>query len=79
MSATNVRILFSRPARDDTLALIENKMFFGFSGISTDTKPTTVQDGNRTIGVCTGSYFLEADTGNLSYYNEATETWGGGD
>ena len=42
--------------------------YYEFAGISTDTKPKK--------GVCTGSLFLEVNTGDVYAYNEASSgTW----
>lgn len=38
-----------------------------FAGLSTDAKPT--------VGVGTGSIFVEVDTGKVYFFNEASETW----
>ena len=38
-----------------------------FAGTSLDTKPT--------IGIGTGSIFIEVDTGKVFFYNEEGNTW----
>ena len=46
--------------------------YFEYSGLSTDTKPVnggTSLDG-ETIGIATGSLFIEVDTGDAYFFNE---------
>ena len=45
---------------------------FDLRGLSSDTKPTGTFQGNK-IGH--GSSFLEIDTQNVVFYDEASETW----
>ena len=44
-----------------------NGKYNEFAGLSTDDKPT--------VGVGTGSIFVEVDTGKVFFYNEASEAW----
>ena len=71
----SVYITGSRPARDATMALVPYMRYFSFSGLSTDTKPTEVHDGNDIIQICSGSCFLEVDTGNVKTFNADAGTW----
>lgn len=48
-------------------------LFAEFRGLSTDTKPTTI-DG-KLIG--NGSAFIEIDTGKVLFYNADNQTWEG--
>lgn len=41
--------------------------YYEFAGTSLDDKPTE--------NVCTGSSFLEADTGHVFFYDEDSQTW----
>ena len=70
-----IRIISNRPARDENMMLIPDMKYFGFTGTSLDTKPTSVVDGNTTISICTGSYFLETDTGIVKFFDEDTGEW----
>ena len=49
------------------LSLPDNSRYVEACGLSTDTKPTT--------GIVTGSIFVEVDTGNVFFYNEASSSW----
>ena len=40
-------------------------------GLSTDTKPTTIDNGN--IG--NGTMFIEMDTGKVYFYDEENQQW----
>lgn len=70
-----IRIISNRPARDENMMLIPDMKYFGFTGTSLDTKPTNVIDGNTTISICAGSYFLETDTGIVKFFDEDTGEW----
>lgn len=52
-----------------------NKVTFEFRGLSTDTKPTTTYGG---VPIGNGSVFIEMDTEDLLFYDEATNDWVGG-
>ena len=41
-------------------------------GLSTDTKPTEIDDKK----IDNGSVFIEIDTGNISFYDLENEQWG---
>lgn len=71
----SVHIIHNRPVRKANMELEKDVRYFGFTGLSTDTKPTSVQDGDNVILICTGSYFLEADTGNCVYFNGDSGSW----
>ena len=71
----SVHIIHDRPVRKANLELELNMKYFGFTGLSTDTKPTVVNDGGKEIAICNGSYFLEVDTGNCVYFNGDTGSW----
>lgn len=76
----DVRIVCSRPVRNvNSLEIVKDVKYFGFSGLSTDTKPTYVLDGVKKIGIANGSYFFASDTGDISYFNESTGTWNEGE
>ena len=49
-----------------------NLALFSFSGLSTDTKPTGTIDG---IQIGNGSTFLEMDTKDLKFYDDANDLW----
>ena len=49
------------------------KTYCEFRGLSTDTKPTTIN--GYTIG--NGSVFIEIDTQKLFFFDENTQTWKG--
>ena len=50
------------------------KVYVECAGLSTDTKPDTVND----LDIVTGSLFLEVDTMTLFGYDEVNQTWGNG-
>lgn len=52
--------------------LPNDSLQFDLRGLSSDTKPTGTFQGNK-IG--NGSSFLEIDTQNVVFYDEASETW----
>lgn len=41
--------------------------YYEFAGLSTDSKPTG--------SICTGSVFIEVNTGDVYLFNEASTTW----
>lgn len=47
------------------------KAYFEFSGLSSDTKPTSFEGA----AVLNGSVFLEMNTSKVYAYDEAGETW----
>lgn len=53
-----------------------NKISFEFRGLSTDTKPTTTYGG---ANIANGSVFIEIDTEDILFYDEASSDWVGGD
>ena len=76
----DVRIVCSRPVRNvNNMEIVSDIKYFGFTGLSTNTKPTYVIDGNKKISIANGSYFFESDTGDISYFNESTGTWNEGE
>lgn len=57
---------------------VVNSYIYSFTGLSTDTKPTTTYKNTQ---IQNGSQFLEMDTGKVYMYNETGHTWvefGGG-
>lgn len=52
----------------------EGKVYVECAGLSTDTKPDTVNN----LDIVTGSLFLEVDTMTLFGYDEVNQTWGNG-
>ena len=52
------------------------KIFFEFRGLSTDEKPTGTYGG---ANIANGSIFIEIDTEDILFYDEANSTWVGGD
>ncbi len=52
------------------------KIEFELRGLSTDAKPTPKFGG---VDIANGSIFLELDTQNLYFYDEASNTWLGGE
>lgn len=62
-----IRVLEKKLQNDDV-------NYYEFAGLSTDTKPET--------NVCTGSVFIEVDTGDVYLFDESEPEWnkvGGGD
>ena len=52
----------------------EGKVLYGeLRGLSTDTKPTEINDTKRG----NGSVFIETDTQKLFFYDETSQTWKG--
>lgn len=58
--------------------------YFEFAGLSTDEKPYTAgqyydivngEKVTKTLEVATGSVFIEVDTGNVFFFNEAEPEW----
>jgi hypothetical protein len=47
---------------------------FGFTGLSTDTKPTVKHEDTGYL-IANGSSFLEMDTGDLAFYDKDTDNW----
>lgn len=52
------------------------KIEFELRGLSTDQKPATTFGGAK---IANGSIFLEMDTQDLYFYDEATNAWLGGE
>lgn len=52
---------------DDRLITNDGKRLIEAYGLSTDTKPTT--------RLCQGSIFIEIDTSDVYWFNEASSTW----
>lgn len=50
----------------EVLGVSTPKILASFAGLSTDTKATDV---------VTGSIFIEVDTGDVYFFNEASSTW----
>ena len=48
------------------------KSNWSFKGLSTDTKPTGTYGG---VEIENGSSFLEMDTKDLTFYDEASSSW----
>lgn len=69
------RIADSKQLRDANMKLIKNLYLFEFYGDSSETKPTVVIDGSKTLQIGDGSVFIETDTGNGYFFNEKTGTW----
>ena len=62
---------------DSTPVLKENNTYeFPFTGLSTDTKPTTKYDNKK---IANGSTFFCMDTQTVYFYNAANNTWLGGE
>lgn len=64
--------------------IIGSVRYFEYAGLSTDQKPTSggaitvIENGERVskeITICTGSLFLEVDTGNAYLFDEIGKTW----
>lgn len=56
-------------------AFTENTVYAEIAGLSTDTKPTEINDK----GIATGSLFLEVDTMKLFAFDETgSGSWGNG-
>lgn len=53
-----------------------DKISFEFRGLSTDEKPTSTYGG---ANIANGSIFIEIDTEDILFYDEANSTWVGGD
>lgn len=53
-----------------------DKISFEFRGLSTDTKPTITYGG---ANIANGSVFIEIDTEDILFYDEASSDWVGGD
>lgn len=53
-----------------------DKIFFEFRGLSTDEKPIATYGG---ANIANGSIFIEIDTEDILFYDEANSTWVGGD
>ena len=53
-----------------------NKTTYEFRGLSTDEKPTVTYGG---ANIANGSIFIEIDTEDILFYDEANSTWVGGD
>ena len=50
----------------------EDDFKFGFSGLSTDTKPTGVHDNMK---IANSSTFFEMDTQECYFYDGGTDSW----
>ena len=64
--------------------IIDSVRYFEYAGLSTDQKPTsggtiTVNENGKRVSkeltICTGSLFLEVDTGNAYLFDETGKTW----
>lgn len=68
-----------------TNEVVDNEvMYVEYAGKSTDTKPTeygkiyVVENGIKvlkSVKICTGSVFIEIDTGDAYFYDEDSTTW----
>ena len=65
--------------------IVDNEvMYVEYAGKSTDTKPTeygkiyVIINGNKvlkSVKICTGSVFIEVDTGDAYFFDEDSSTW----
>ncbi len=65
-------VTYNRYELEKAGGYVEGKGKFAFSGLSSDTKPTEAVDD---IEIANGSSFLEIDTKDVKFFDEASREW----